>query len=145
MGWFKKLLHKETDTVRTIYELRSWMNAIGFSVTEIDSVSRDELVSFDRFKAQRGSLNLVVVWDGEVATFLQNQDFDGRLINYDKYQEFHVNKRYFVITYGQPNNAIIVKHSVFMSNETPIIAASVDRVMQTWDSLNLHDIIVESR
>lgn len=92
MGWFSKLLHKETDIVRTIYELRSWMKAIGFSVSEIETAIPGERSSFDRFKARRGSLHLVILWDGEVATFLQHQDFGGRLINFDKYQDLHVKK-----------------------------------------------------
>jgi len=135
MGWFSKALYKETDLLSTIYDLRAWMGALDFRIEDMhDKFSDDDTKLLQRFRARRQQLELVVVWDGDVATFLQQHTMSSSL-DFERYQRFHNQKRYFVLTYG--GNTLIVKHSVFISNETPIIAASIGRVMEAWDNLDL--------
>lgn len=138
MGWFSKVLYRETDTVSTAAELEGCFKGIGFTV-EKDEFFRDadELfekpVMIERFKIARKGFKLTVIWDGKVVTFLQKIDVDQEPL-FLAYQQFHLHRRYLVLTYGGPDQTVIVKHTLYMSIECPVVAASIERVLNIWET-----------
>lgn len=131
MGWFSKLLYKDTDLISDMYDLESCLKSIGFDVTKMDDTSQNDVL-LNRVKARRGKLELTAVWDGELITFLQKWELSGPP-DPVKYMEFHQTKNYFTLTYGGTGHTIIVKHSAVMFRETPLIASSIQRVLLTWE------------
>ncbi len=132
MGWFAKLLYKETDLISTIYDLDPCLKAIGFEVEMIDDVTINDVI-FNRRKAKRGGLELTALWDGEMLTFLQTHQL-ANAPNVAKYQEFHGTNNYFTLTYGSLGHTLIVKHSMTMANGTPVVASSIQRVLLVWEN-----------
>lgn len=140
MGWLSRLIHKDTDLIGNMFELEPHLKSIGFEVEKLEDVSQGGVL-LNRLRIRRAPLNLTTVWDGEILSILQKHELKSDL-NWRSYQNFHLKNHYFVLTYGLPGPILIVKQSIFMSLDTPIVAASLERMLSFWDThLDLSQVL----
>lgn len=140
MGWFSRLIHKDTDIISNMFDLEPWLKAIGFDVQKAEDISQGGVL-LNRLKLSKGSLRLAILWDGRILNILQKHDLPADP-NFRTFQDFHMKTHYFVLTYGQPGHTLIVKTSMFMSLETPVVASSIERLLSFWqDHLNLVEVV----
>ncbi|WP_298841989.1 hypothetical protein [uncultured Salinicola sp.] len=131
MGWISKLVHKDTDLICTLKELQPSISAHGFHVERAEDAFL-EGKRVQRLRVQRGGLKLMMLWDGAILTILQKfdlkEDPDIR-----EMQNFHLRNNYFALAYGLPGRTLIVRHTIHMSDDMPIIAGSVRRILTAWE------------
>lgn len=140
MGWLSRLVHKETDLIQNMFDIEPHLKSLGFTVEKLEDVLHDGVL-INRLRIEKSALKLTTVWDGEILSILQKHDLRSDL-NWRTYQDFHFNNHYFVLTYGLPGPTLIVKQSIFMSLGTPIVAASLERMLSFWDThLDLSQIL----
>ena len=140
MGWLSGIVHKDTDLIYNLNDVEPSLKAIGFKVEKVGDAMVGS-VMMERLKVQKGRLVLALTWDGTTLTILQKHDLASDP-DFRAMQDFHAKNNYFVLTYGLPGRTLIVKHSILMSPQTPVVAATIRRILSFWDKyLNLSAFI----
>lgn len=140
MGWLSRLAYKDTDIIYTLKELEPSINAHGFHTERAEDATLEGR-NIQRLRVQKGDLKLMILWDGSVLTILQKFDLKEDP-NTREMQNFHLRNNYFALAYGLPGRTLILRHTIHMSNDMPIIAGSVRRILTAWEKhLDLRAIV----